>query len=249
MYRIRIGDSVIREEGWEPSFEREKSREREKKERGREGREGTRSRIGALRDDSFTPFSSSWQCSWSGSLSLAKNGTLGARQSLFRSRLLVSEANSRQWIFSVISLEELDAETSSWREGQGVDYGVWGLVNRTGSAIPGFYVPEELPGQRVWEVPHFVIPNSFRDLGVNLIHGRVHDLGRATKDGSCQRPAGLRTGCWNKFSMTNYRVFRISKRSHTLHGFLKVPLHVIPNLFRDPFFKRIYDDESVNLKS
>jgi len=38
MYRIRIGDSVIREEGWEPSFEREKSREREKRERERRKR-------------------------------------------------------------------------------------------------------------------------------------------------------------------------------------------------------------------
>ena len=35
------------------------------------------------------------------------------------------------------------------------------------------------------EVPHLVIPNLFRDLGVDLIQGRVHDLGRA-KDGSFQ---------------------------------------------------------------
>ena len=39
------------------------------------------------------------------------------------------------------------------------------------------------------EVPLLVIPNLFRDLGVDLIQGRVHDLGRATKDGSYQRPA------------------------------------------------------------
>ena len=36
--------------------------------------------------------------------------------------------------------------------------------------------------------------------------------------------------------MTNYRVFRISKRCHTLHDFLEVPHSVIPNLFRDLCF-------------
>ena len=41
------------------------------------------------------------------------------------------------------------------------------------------------------EVPLHVIPNLFRDLGVDLIQGRVHDLGRATKDGSFQRKAAL----------------------------------------------------------
>ena len=40
-------------------------------------------------------------------------------------------------------------------------------------------------------VPLIVIPNLFRDLGVDLIQGRVHDLGRATKDGSFQRKAAL----------------------------------------------------------
>ena len=34
--------------------------------------------------------------------------------------------------------------------------------------------------------------------------------------------------------MTNYRVFGISKRCHTQHDFLELPLIVIPNLFRDP---------------
>ena len=34
--------------------------------------------------------------------------------------------------------------------------------------------------------------------------------------------------------MTNYRVFRISKRCRAHHDFLQVPLIVIPNLFRDP---------------
>ena len=53
-----------------------------------------------------------------------------------------------------------------------------------------------------------------------------------------KRIAVLRTGCWNKFSMTNYRVFRISRRCHTRHDFLDVPLIVIPNLFRDPGFWR-----------
>jgi len=41
------------------------------------------------------------------------------------------------------------------------------------------------------EVPLIVIPNLFRDLSVDLIQGRVHDLGRVTKDGSSQRSAGL----------------------------------------------------------
>jgi len=50
-------------------------------------------------------------------------------------------------------------------------------------------------------------------------------------------------------SMTNYRVFRISKRCHTNHDFLELPLIVIPNLFRDLFFEGIYDYESVNLQS
>jgi len=49
--------------------------------------------------------------------------------------------------------------------------------------------------------------------------------------------------------MTNYRVSRISKGSHTHHDFLEVPLIVIPNLVRDLFFEGIYDDESVNLQS
>jgi len=49
--------------------------------------------------------------------------------------------------------------------------------------------------------------------------------------------------------MTNYRVSRISKRCRAHHDFLKVPLIVIPNLFRDLFFEGIYDDESVNLQS
>ena len=41
------------------------------------------------------------------------------------------------------------------------------------------------------EMPLFrVIPNLFRDLGVDLIQGRVHDLGRVTEDGSSQRTAG-----------------------------------------------------------
>jgi len=51
----------------------------------------------------------------------------------------------------------------------------------------------KLSAQRFVEVPLFVIPNLFRDLGVDLIQGRVHDLGRVTKDGSFQRPAGLRS--------------------------------------------------------
>jgi len=42
------------------------------------------------------------------------------------------------------------------------------------------------------EAPLLVIPNSFRDLGVDLIQGRVRDLGRETLDGSCQRP--VKTG-------------------------------------------------------
>jgi len=42
-------------------------------------------------------------------------------------------------------------------------------------------------------VPHIVIPNLFRDLGVDLIQGRVRDLGRETMDGSCQRPAALKS--------------------------------------------------------
>ena len=41
------------------------------------------------------------------------------------------------------------------------------------------------------EVPPIVIPNLFRDPGVDLIQGRVHDLGRATKDGFSQRSAAL----------------------------------------------------------
>ena len=45
----------------------------------------------------------------------------------------------------------------------------------------------KLSRHRLLEVPLIVIPNSFRDLGVNLIQGRVHDLGRETMDGSCQR--------------------------------------------------------------
>jgi len=32
-----------------------------------------------------------------------------------------------------------------------------------------------------FEVPHTVIPNLFRDLGVDLIQGRVHDLGREVR--------------------------------------------------------------------
>ena len=44
------------------------------------------------------------------------------------------------------------------------------------------------------KLPLLVIANLFRDLGVDLILGRVHDLGRATKDGSCQRPAALGSG-------------------------------------------------------
>ena len=39
--------------------------------------------------------------------------------------------------------------------------------------------------------------------------------------------------------MTNYRVFRISKRCHTHHDFSEVPPIVIPNLFRDPVFHPI----------
>ena len=46
-----------------------------------------------------------------------------------------------------------------------------------------------------------------------------------------------RTGCWNEFMM-NYYAFRISKRCHTHHDFLEVPLIVIPNLFRDLFFAK-----------
>ncbi len=40
------------------------------------------------------------------------------------------------------------------------------------------------------EVPLIVIPNLFRDHGVDLIQKRVHDLGREGKDGSSHRPAG-----------------------------------------------------------
>jgi len=49
----------------------------------------------------------------------------------------------------------------------------------------------KLSAQRFVEAPHFVIPNLFRDLGVDFIQGRVHDLERATKAGSCQRTAAL----------------------------------------------------------
>jgi len=42
-----------------------------------------------------------------------------------------------------------------------------------------------------------------------------------------------------RVQMTNYRVSRISKGSHTNHDFLEVPLIVIPNLFRDPVFDPI----------
>ena len=46
---------------------------------------------------------------------------------------------------------------------------------------------------RLLEPSHIVIPYLIRDLDVDLIQGRVYDLGRATKDGFSQRPAGLRT--------------------------------------------------------
>ncbi len=51
----------------------------------------------------------------------------------------------------------------------------------------------KLSRQRLLEVPLLVIPNLFRDLDVDLIQGRVHDLGRVTKDGSFQRSVGLRS--------------------------------------------------------
>jgi len=39
----------------------------------------------------------------------------------------------------------------------------------------------KLSAQRFVEVPLFVIPNLFRDLGVDLIQGRVHDLRREVR--------------------------------------------------------------------
>ena len=50
----------------------------------------------------------------------------------------------------------------------------------------------KLSRHRLLEVPHFVIPNSFRDLGVDFIQGRVLDLGRVTKAGFSQRSVALK---------------------------------------------------------
>ncbi|PIJ63056.1 hypothetical protein V513_02885 [Mesotoga sp. H07.pep.5.3] len=64
-------------------------------------------------------------------------------------------------------------------------------MKRTGNQFRVSMQLRKLSRHDFLKLPLLVIPNLFRDLGVDLIQGRVHDLGRATKDGFSQRSAAL----------------------------------------------------------
>jgi hypothetical protein len=74
---------------------------------------------------------------------------------------------------------ERDAETSSERrEGQAIDYGVWGLVKRTGNQFRVSMQLWKLSRHRFVGIPRFVIPDLFRDLGFDPLGGGQRTVDR-----------------------------------------------------------------------
>jgi len=109
---------------------------------------------------------------------------------IFRFRLLVSEANVSNAIF--LGCSKPSACSGSW-------IGMLKQVQmrRAGCRLRGIRSREEkrqsiqvsmqlrkLSRHRLLEVPLIVIPNSFRDLGVNLIQGRLFPASSGSRDDS-----------------------------------------------------------------